>query len=89
MEEKVQEFLKDSTKEQKVFFESLNNQTERVCQQTESGDISCIELAAAETKLFATMQSLGFICTLSADPNRPTVFECKRELDTNERKERL
>lgn len=61
MEEKVQEFLKDSTKEQKVFFESLSNQTERVCRQTESGDISCIELAAAETKLFATMQSLGYV----------------------------
>ncbi|EPY50762.1 fungal protein [Schizosaccharomyces cryophilus OY26] len=81
MDNTLREFLGNSKEGERVFVEGLENDKKKVCRLNETNQLSCVELGGLETQLFSTLQSLGYICTLSADPNRPPSFECKKFMD--------
>ncbi|WBW72134.1 SPAC222.17-like, conserved protein [Schizosaccharomyces osmophilus] len=81
MENTLRGFLENSKEGERVFVEGLQNDTKKVCRVSETNQLNCVELGGLETQLFSTLQSLGYICTLSADPNRPPSFDCKKFMD--------
>ncbi|KAG0242562.1 hypothetical protein BGW41_003920 [Actinomortierella wolfii] len=71
---KLEQFTRPNT----VYYVEPLGTRKEICRQEANGQKSCVQFQALEAKqMYTFMQSQGFFCMLSMDPNE-TAMECRR-----------
>ncbi|EQC53022.1 fungal protein [Schizosaccharomyces japonicus yFS275] len=77
MEKLLEEFLNSCpNSKQPIIIDHLQQKRKRLCYTDTNKKPVCIELEASDTDLLQKMQMFNYVCSLSADPNQESAFEC-------------